>query len=217
MKPDYGRTTITVPFELKKRMKKLRGQVNWSAVACEAFELKLEELGPVEEIETIEDALKRMKTLNEHASPVPDETGKSAGKHWAMNHAMPEELKRIEDYKSSMDERQWQDLMCSREGARELAILIDPRAGMQFPPQEDHLQGPGAHGPDSPSPNRKRSRRRGPGGRQGQGGGGRKRHGFYGPMEVWRSILDSRPEHPSFFLGFAEGALEVWDKLKDQF
>ena len=50
MKPDYGRTTITVPFELKKRMKKMRGQVNWSAVACEAFENKLEELGPVEEI-----------------------------------------------------------------------------------------------------------------------------------------------------------------------
>ena len=37
-----------------------------------------------------------------------------------------------------------------------------------------------------------------------------------GPREVWRSILDSRPEHPGFFLAFATGALEVWDQLKDQ-
>ena len=189
MKPDYGRTTITVPFELKKRMKKVRGQVNWSAVACEAFEAKLEELGPVEEITSIEDAAKRMKAIDERESRQGfDENGKSAGIQWAMNYARPNQLRRIEEFKASMAVELWEDLMCSREGAIELAKLIEPRA-------------------QEPGPSNQRTRRRGP---RGHSRGHR-------PLEVWRSILENRPDHPRFFLGFAEGTLEVWDQLKGEF
>ena len=39
--PDYARTTITVPLKLKRRMKALGNEVNWSAVACAAFEAKV--------------------------------------------------------------------------------------------------------------------------------------------------------------------------------
>ena len=47
-KRNFCRTTITVPGELKKRMKRAGSKVNWSAVACEAFETKLAEIGPIE-------------------------------------------------------------------------------------------------------------------------------------------------------------------------
>ena len=202
MKPDYGRTTITVPFELKKRMKKVRGQVNWSAVACEAFENKLEELGPVEEITSVEEAIKRMKAIGENGPAAEaDKSGTEAGKHWAMNFAQPGQLKRIEAFKSSMSADEWEESMCSRGAAKELAIQIDPRAGRNL----------GAT-PEDDGPRRHRSRRRG-----GRGPGGHGPGGWYGPREVWRSILDCRPEHPAFFFGFAEGALEIWDQMKDQF
>ena len=62
---------------------------------------------------------------------------------------------------------------------------------------------------------------------RGPGGLGLGRHrrprmgrGHRGPApgrDVWRSILDRRPDHPEFFLGFAEGALKIWKQIKDQF
>jgi hypothetical protein len=38
------RTTITVPAELKARMNAVDEKVNWSAVASQAFEQKLDEI-----------------------------------------------------------------------------------------------------------------------------------------------------------------------------
>ena len=40
----HARTTISVPSELKARMDAVDESVNWSAVACQAFELKLAEI-----------------------------------------------------------------------------------------------------------------------------------------------------------------------------
>ena len=38
------RTTISIPKELKEQMAACNGDVNWSAVACEAFRAKLVDL-----------------------------------------------------------------------------------------------------------------------------------------------------------------------------
>ena len=100
MKRDYGRTTITVPWDLKARMKKARAQVNWSAVACDAFEQKLEELGPIEDITRLEDVVHRMKATGQEcpkSNPEATESGHQSGKHWAMNFARPGQLHRIEE------------------------------------------------------------------------------------------------------------------------
>lgn len=201
MKRDYGRTTITVPFELKERMKKARAHVNWSAVACEAFEQKLEELGPIEEITSVKDALKRMQNLKE-SSPSRERspTGREAGTYWALNFARPGQLKRIEDFRNAMTNSEWEELMTSREASRELAKCIVPRDWT------------------GPRPGRGREGR----GRAGAGPGRHRRprmKGDHGPgpeRDVWRSILDRRPDHREFFLGFAEGALDVWKQIKDQ-
>lgn len=39
-----SRTTITVPTHVKERMEKFKDKVNWSALASQAFEKKLDEL-----------------------------------------------------------------------------------------------------------------------------------------------------------------------------
>jgi hypothetical protein len=201
MNSDYRRTTITVPSRLKERMKRAGSQVNWSAIACEAFEKKLDELGPIEEITSIAGALQRMKSIADQQSSLkePNPDGKAAGKHWAMNYAIPIQLQTMEDLKNGMSTEQWADLMTSRDGPKELARCMEPG------------RGPGHR----PPPKRRRPGRGGPPMRprrepdMDHHGGGRER-------EIWRSILDRRPESPEFFLGFAEGALEIWKQIKDQ-
>lgn len=213
MKRDYGRTTITVPWELKERMKKARAYVNWSSVACKAFEEKLTELGPIEKITSVEGALARLKGLKEEA---PDETedgaqsGKEAGKHWAMNFANPSQLQRIEDFRQQVPDDEWEAYMHSREAWVELGNCIRPI--------HDQRRGPGSRSIDvAPLADetweefkRPQGRHRRP--RKGEGPTG----GWGREMVIWFSILDRRPDHPGFFLGFAEGALEIWRQIKDQ-
>jgi len=47
-RPNTIRTTISVPRELKGRMDKVKEGVNWSALACQAFQTKLAELKDTE-------------------------------------------------------------------------------------------------------------------------------------------------------------------------
>src|SRR6516225_5119268 len=42
--PKHARTTITVPPDLKARMEAVEESVNWSAIACQAFEQRLAEI-----------------------------------------------------------------------------------------------------------------------------------------------------------------------------
>jgi hypothetical protein len=40
----YSRTTITIPTHIKERMERFKDKVNWSALASQAFEKKLDEI-----------------------------------------------------------------------------------------------------------------------------------------------------------------------------
>ena len=202
MKPDYQRTTITVPVELKERMKIARALVNWSAVACEAFEEKLKEIGPIEEITSIEGALRRMQAVQQQASsPDANPGGVDAGKQWAMNFATPTQLASLEGFRNQMSMEDWTDLMTSRDGFKELARCIEPARGAR--------QG------GRPTPKRRRSGRGGLPRHVGQGMGS-VGHSQGWEREFWQSILDERPESPDFYWGFANGALEIWAQIKDQ-
>ncbi len=207
MKREYGRTTITVPWELKERMKKARSYVNWSSVACEAFEQKLSELGPLEEITSVDGALARMKSLQASSPACNDrlgQTGKEAGTYWALNFADPNQLSRMEKFRNGFPEQEWEAFMNSREGWVQLGKCIAPGNDRLSGPRSSGIE-PVVHDPwnaiGGPS-----SRHRRP--RMGK-------HSDRG-MEIWRSILDRRPDQPGFFRGFAEGALDVWKKIKDQ-
>lgn len=208
MKREYGRTTITVPLELKKRMKQARAHANWSAIACDAFEQKLAELSPIEDITSVEAATKRMKSLNQRGPESIEgvcQSGKEAGTRWALNFARPSQLERIEDFRNEVPDDQWDELMTARDGWQELGRCIERQPG-PGPHSFEHF----ANG-DSwdevtgrPSRHRRRRMRKIPGQK------------LRGETDIWRSILDHRPDHPEFYLGFAEGALEVWKQIKDQ-
>ena len=47
-------------------------------------------------------------------------------------------------------------------------------------------------------------------------GGDRNEHRRGFARMFWGEILEERPESTEFFLGFAEGALEIWRAVKDR-
>ena len=172
----YGRTTITVPRDLKRRMKAVRDSVNWSAVAGNAFEAKLRELSRKEESKTMQDVVKRLRKLKEEqAGNESFRTGETEGRNWAMNAATPDQLERLETFRSQMSSGDWNGLFETEEGWRELARQIEPRTAAKSP-----------------------SRR------------GKEK-------SFWREIIDeTNISDMGFFRGFTEGALAVWQEVRDQ-
>lgn len=197
MQKDYGRTTISVPMALKGRMKKARARVNWSAVACDAFEQKLSEIGSIEEITSIDAAFERMKGLKAAgATQENPPSGEAAGTRWAMNYSRPSQLERMEAFRNGMSQVKWEQLLTSPQGSEELAHCLVPSATQSSATPEPEGRTPGKH-------------RRRP--RLGNGHRGSDSHN-----DVWTSILGQTPDDPKFFLGFANGALEVWRHIKDR-
>lgn len=245
MKPEYARTTITVPWELKKRMKKAGQSLNWSAIACEAFEGKLDEMGPIEDITSVEEAIKRIKNIEAEKDQNYEEAfqeGKEAGTHWALNFATPEQLGRIQKLKDDIENDTEEEVhnnfnaqLLTPYGRLQLSKCVG--FGLEF--GDEFFRGEEErHG------HRGRRRR---GGHRGQGGRKRAARGMWSKRRdggesdadaiagedrttiqrwkaevrirerlVWRSVLNQRPNHMSFFAGFAEGALIIWDQIKDK-
>src|SRR5262245_55222501 len=111
----YVRTTITVPHDLKRRMLRV-GTVNWSAVACQAFEATLSNrmkqqgertMTDLPEREGAIERLRRLKNLPPASeSPRDFESGFRCGRRWAMVTATPQELGRLEAF-SKEASQQW--------------------------------------------------------------------------------------------------------------
>lgn len=201
----YARTTITVPMKLKRRMKALGSEVNWSAVACAAFETKVNELTSEEEVDSLDvvvERLRRFRTVEEVRDDDAFNSGVEAGRKWAMSSAAPGQLQRLQEFRDNHDDQQWTNFISDENGFRAIARCLNPEA-----------QG----GPGGP---------RGGGGRHRRGRGPRRDHDE--PQQhrgrgrgmrarrVWMMILDEWPEHTDFFPGFVEGALDVWRDVKDR-
>ena len=205
--PAYARTTITVPMKLKRRMKALGNEVNWSSIACAAFEARLNELTSETEVDSLDaviDRLKRFSTAETVRDSDAFESGGEEGKRWAMSAAAPGQLQRFEDFRNQHDEQQWKNFLQDEKGWRALAGCLDP--DMCNEGGGPRRGGPGRRG---------RSAERGPGrGSQGEGGP-RPRRGMRA-RRTWMMILDEWPDHTDFFPGFVEGALEVWRSVKDR-
>lgn len=122
---EYGRTTITVPCELKKRMKSVGDYVNWSAVACKAFDAKLQELVQQETIESLDQVVERLRKLNAERDDSEDRRGGfDAGKRWAMNRATPAQLASLETFRNEVSESEWRELFNHRAGVRKLTRCL---------------------------------------------------------------------------------------------
>src|SRR6476620_2159268 len=91
----FVRTTISVPFNLKRQMDRVAA--NWSAVASEAFARHLERHGRVEAPMSEEEAIQRLRQLKEAGAREAD-PALETGRHWAMTAAHPAELERLEKH-----------------------------------------------------------------------------------------------------------------------
>jgi hypothetical protein len=97
------RTTITVPQDLKARMDAVREQVNWSALACRAFEEKLAEIASKKEKLTVDDVIQRLKLSREQMESAEYKDGEAVGRDWASRRAEAAELTKLESFLAELD------------------------------------------------------------------------------------------------------------------
>jgi hypothetical protein len=103
-------------------MKSVGDYVNWSSVACKAFENKLEGLIQQEEVESLDQVVERLRKLNaEREESDSLKRGVEIGKRWAMNRATPAQLDAIESFRSEVSDAEWREMFENRRGLRELA------------------------------------------------------------------------------------------------
>ena len=90
------RQIVSIPADLKRRMDKVADEVNWSAVAAQAFEGKLGEIAAKREKKTMQDVIQRLRGLKSKEADQTFLEGKAAGERWAKESATPKEMQRLE-------------------------------------------------------------------------------------------------------------------------
>lgn len=188
-KPGYLRTTISVPRELKRRMDAVKETVNWSAIACRAFEEKLAEIATKKEEKTTFDIIQRLRATK------PDliyQQGQADGRRWASEQAEYEDLLRFEQfYEKQQVGREWEKFFDDDYGE---APVGERLMRVVYPPLSlgiCKLGGmPGV--PDGCS---------------------------YAYEDFWKSYVGedvSKINRPYYVRAFAEGALALWREVKDK-
>jgi len=90
------RTTISVPADLKRRMEKVKEGVNWSALACRAFEEKLGEIATRKVKKNMSDVIQRLRASKQQTDSVFYRDGFELGQDWARTKAEANDLERLE-------------------------------------------------------------------------------------------------------------------------
>src|SRR4051812_50174867 len=91
----FARTTISIPFNLKRQMDRVAA--NWSAVASEAFARHLERHGRAEVPMSEEEAIQRLRQLKEAGARAAD-PARETRPRWAVTHAPPAALRRLQEH-----------------------------------------------------------------------------------------------------------------------
>ena len=94
-KSNIVRTSISVPRELKRRMDKVKEDVNWSALACQAFQEKLAEIAARKEVKAMADVVERLRASKRKSDNEEYQAGHKEGREWAEGHAEAAELERL--------------------------------------------------------------------------------------------------------------------------
>src|SRR5262249_39839490 len=89
------RTTISVPQDLKERMDAVTEPVNWSALACRAFEEKLGEIAAKKARKTMDDVIQRLRASKQSGDDGSYNEGEEEGRRWALGKAEAKELERL--------------------------------------------------------------------------------------------------------------------------
>lgn len=105
--------TISLPAGLQKRMAK-HPEVNWSGVAADAFEKKLNELSQRKEVKEMAGMIERLRASKEQSVSEFYTAGKTAGEEWARDTADFEELQRLEVRRAQLGDN-WRDWLIPEE------------------------------------------------------------------------------------------------------
>lgn len=92
---------LTIPDELKARMDRFP-KSNWSHVAREAFNNELIKLESTQEVESMAQAISRLKASREKTGAEVEKDGFRDGHIWAMKYAEYDHLKRLDKYNDEL-------------------------------------------------------------------------------------------------------------------
>jgi hypothetical protein len=92
----YARTTISLPPDVKAQMEVVEEPVNWSAIACRAFEDKLAEIAARKEKKDMSDIVARLRASKRQSEDAHYKEGFEIGREWAGDTAEADELERLE-------------------------------------------------------------------------------------------------------------------------
>jgi hypothetical protein len=214
-KPGSFRTTISVPRNLKRRMDAVKEGINWSAVACRAFEDKLAEIDTKKEEKTMAAVIQRLRATKPDALY---QQGHEDGRRWASERAEYDDLVRLEQlYTRRRAERGWENFFerdYGRPSPDQVMVALSKAAqGKPHPSLEwdwDVTVGERLMRVVCPRLS------------AGDSGIGDLNFDFgawRGVCELfWKSIVGDdvfKVDHPSYVRGFAEGALALWSEVKD--
>ena len=126
--------SVSVHPVLKTRMDKVKESVNWSAVACQAFEAKLNEIANQKETRDMSDVIERLRASKQEETSVQYNEGFELGQEWAKGTAGHAELLRLGEYEKSVSPGKWASLFSGDNqndyGAGErLYSIIQPNDG----------------------------------------------------------------------------------------
>jgi hypothetical protein len=97
-----ARTTISVPHHLKAQMEAVTEPVNWSALACRAFEAKLAEIAAKKEQKGMDEIVTRLRASKRRVEDEHSQQGDAAGREWVKDQAEADELMRLERWQAEM-------------------------------------------------------------------------------------------------------------------
>jgi hypothetical protein len=132
-KPNIVRTTISLPADLKRRMDKVTEDVNWSALACQAFESKLVEIISKRKEKTMDDVIARLRESKRQDEGEAAKAGRAAGELWVRDLAEVAEIKRLKKmYEGVSPNDQWVLFDSSANdaysAAEHLAFAVQPES-----------------------------------------------------------------------------------------
>lgn len=137
-----SRTTISIPYELKKRMEKAKEPINWSGLACAAFEAKLNEIQLSQEVKSMSDVIARLRASKQEVDSAEFNEGFEAGQEWAKETATFAELRnlcRLREQLGNDRSRSWKEFFDSTTGSS--AYGIDERLYCELHPEDEDRGG----------------------------------------------------------------------------
>jgi hypothetical protein len=91
----FVRTTISLPADLRRRMKACGEDVNWSAVAARAFAAEIARLSTQKNDVQIEDVVARLRGTQHQSRSELFHQGRLQGEKWATRQATAAQLQRL--------------------------------------------------------------------------------------------------------------------------